>query len=78
MMLLYQCGGMLTIFVALELTSISLYILTAFHKGELRSQEAAVKYFMFAQISSAFLLFGHELHNGMTGATSIFAIGEAI
>jgi NADH-quinone oxidoreductase subunit N len=43
MMLLISAEELLMIFVALELTSISLYILTAFHKGELRSQEAAVK-----------------------------------
>ena len=71
MMLLISAEELLTIFVALELTSISLYILTAFHKGELRSQEAAVKYFMFGAISSAFLLFGLSYVYGVTGTTSI-------
>ena len=50
MMLLVSAEELITIFVALELTSICLYILTAFHKGELRSQEAAMKYFMFGAI----------------------------
>src|SRR5207302_10413135 len=78
MMLLISAEEMLTIFVALELTSISLYLLTAFHKGELRSQEAAVKYFMFGAISSAFLLFGLSYVYGVTGVTNIIAIREAI
>jgi len=76
MMLLISAEELLTIFVALELTSISLYILTAFHKGELRSQEAAVKYFMFGAMSSAFLLFGLSYVFGVTGATSLQGIHE--
>jgi NADH-quinone oxidoreductase subunit N len=78
MMLLISAEELLTIFVALELTSISLYILTAFHKGELRSQEAAVKYFMFGAISSAFLLFGLSYVYGVTGTTSLLAIRAAV
>ena len=78
MMLLISAEELLTIFVALELTSISLYILTAFHKGELRSQEAAVKYFMFGAMSSAFLLFGLSYVYGMTGTTSLLGIREAV
>ena len=78
MMLLISAEELIMIFVALELTSISLYILTAFHKGELRSQEAAVKYFMFGAISSAFLLFGLSYVFGVTGATSLQGIHESI
>ena len=78
MMLLISTEDLLMIFVALELTSICLYILTAFHKGELRSQEAAVKYFMFGAISSAFLLFGLSYVYGVTGATSLQGIREAV
>ena len=78
MMLLISAEELLTIFVTLELTSISLYILTAFHKGELRSQEAAVKYFMFGAISSAFLLFGLSYVFGATGATSLQGIRASV
>lgn len=78
MMLLVGSEELLMIFVALELTSICLYILTAFHKGALRSQEAAVKYFMFGAISSAFLLFGLSYVYGVTGATSLRAIQQAV
>jgi NADH-quinone oxidoreductase subunit N len=78
MMLLISAEELITIFVALELTSVSLYILTAFHKGELRSQEAAVKYFMFGAISSAFLLFGLSYVFGVTGTTGLRAIQDAV
>ena len=71
MMLLVATEELITIFVALELTSLCLYILTAFHKSWLRSQEAALKYFMFGAISSAFLLFGLSLVFGVTGTTNI-------
>ena len=78
MLLLISAEELITIFVALELTSLSLYILTAFHKGALRSQEAAVKYFMFGAISSAFLLFGMSYLYGATGTTNLREIGTAI
>ena len=78
MLLLVSAEELITIFVALELTSLSLYILTAFHKGALRSQEAAVKYFMFGAISSAFLLFGMSYLYGVTGATNVREIGAAV
>ncbi len=78
MMLLLSAEELIVIFVALELTSISLYILTAFHKGSLRSAEAALKYFMFGAVSSAFLLFGLAWIYGATGHTSLVGIREAI
>src|SRR5439155_12214434 len=77
MLLLVSAEELIMIFVALELTSICLYILTAFHKGELRSQEAAVKYFMFGAISSAFLLFGLSYLYGVTGTTNLREIAAA-
>ena len=78
MMLLVSTEELITIFVALELTSICLYILTAFHKGELRSQEAAVKYFMFGAISSAFLLFGLSYVYGLTGVTNLREVAKVV
>ena len=78
MMLLVSSEELLTIFVALELTSICLYILTAFHKGLLRSQEAAVKYFMFGAIASAFLLFGISYIYGVTGTTNLRVMTDAV
>lgn len=50
--------NLLLLFISLELMSLSLYALTAFHKTSLGSTEAALKYFTFGAVSSAFLLFG--------------------
>ena len=58
MMILVSTRNLLLIFVALEMTSLCLYILTAFHKGNLQSSEAALKYFLIGSVSAAFMLFG--------------------
>lgn len=71
MLLLVSTEELITAFVALELTSLSLYILTAFHKNWLRSQEAALKYFMFGAISAAFLLYGLSMLYVAAGTTSL-------
>ncbi|MGD0016644.1 MAG: NADH-quinone oxidoreductase subunit N, partial [Verrucomicrobiia bacterium] len=82
MMLLISAEELIMIFVALELTSISLYVLTAFNKGSTtiarNSGEAAIKYFMFGGISSAFLLFGLSYIYGLTGVTSLDDLSRII
>lgn len=78
MLLMVSSEELLTIFVALELTSISLYALTAFQKDKLRSQEAALKYFLFGAIASAFLLFGLSYVYGITGATTLREIARLV
>ncbi len=78
MLLMVSSEELLTIFVALELTSISLYALTAFQKDKLRSQEAALKYFLFGAIASAFLLFGLSYVYGLTGATTLREIARLV
>lgn len=64
------------IYVGLELTSLSLYILAAFEKRYRRSAEAAMKYFLFGALSSAFLYFGLSLIYGTSAATSLAEIGR--
>jgi NADH-quinone oxidoreductase subunit N len=71
MMLLVSSTDLLTIFIALELTSLSLYILAAFDKRDIRSAEAALKYFLFGGISAAFTLFGLSLVYGAAGSTGL-------
>lgn len=70
--------NLLMFFVALELLSICLYALTAFHKGLLRSAEASVKYFLFGAFSSAFLLFGLSYLVGLTGALHLGQMAVAL
>ena len=71
MMLLVSSTDLLMIFIALELTSLSLYILAAFNKQDIQSAEAALKYFLFGGMSAALTLFGLSLVYGLTGSTSL-------
>ena len=78
MMFLVSAEDILMVFVALELTSLALYILTAFNKRNIRSAEAALKYFLFGSMSAAFLLFGLSLVYGLSGETNLQAIAESL
>ena len=78
MCFLVATENLLMFLVALELLSVCLYILTAFHKGLLRSAEAALKYFLFGALSSAFLLFGLSYVVGVTGAVHVNEIAAAV
>ena len=71
MMLLAGTEDLLMIFIALELTSISLYVLTAYHKKSAASAEAGLKYFLIGGVSAAFLLFGLSFIYGVGGTMSL-------
>jgi NADH-quinone oxidoreductase subunit N len=78
MMFLVSSDDILMIFISLELTSLSLYILTAFNKRNVKSAEAALKYFLFGGMSAAFTLFGLSLLYGLSGATNLSQIAAAL
>lgn len=78
MMLLAGAASLMVIFLAIELLSISLYILSGFSRNEERSQEAAVKYLLLGSFASAFLLFGMALVYGETGHTQLVQIASAL
>ena len=78
MMFLVSSEDILMIFVSLELTSLSLYILTAFNKRDAKSAEAALKYFLFGGMAAAFTLFGLSLLYGISGSTNLAQIANAI
>lgn len=78
MMFLVSAEDILMIFVSLELTSLSLYILTAFNKRDVKSAEAALKYFLFGGMAAAFTLFGLSLLYGLSGATNLRQIAAAL
>ncbi len=65
---------LLIAFVALELASLSLYVLAGFDKDRRESAEAALKYFLFGGMASAFLLFGFSLIYGLTGELDLTRI----
>lgn len=78
MMFLVGSEDLLMVFISLELTSLSLYILTAFDKRNIRSAEAALKYFLFGGMSAAFTLFGFSLIYGLSGSTNLHEIAASI
>src|SRR6266478_7133299 len=78
LMLLVGSEELLMIFIGLELLGLSLYVMTAFDKTDVRSAEAGLKYFLFGSTSSAFTLFGISLIYGMSGTTSLAAVSEKL
>ena len=78
LMLLVGSEELLMIFIGLELTGLSLYVMVAFDKTDVRSAEAGLKYFLFGSTASAFTLFGISLTYGMSGTTSLAAIGQKL
>ncbi|MFO8101843.1 MAG: NADH-quinone oxidoreductase subunit N [Dehalococcoidia bacterium] len=77
LMLLAAARDMISIYVALELSSMSLYALTAFLKDR-KSTEAGLKYLILGGIASATLLYGMVLVFGMTGTTYLDGVKEVI
>ncbi len=78
LMLLVGSEEFLMIFIGLELLGLSLYVMAAFDKTDLRSAEAGLKYFLFGSTASAFTLFGISFVYGMSGTTSLPAIAEKL
>jgi NADH-quinone oxidoreductase subunit N len=78
LMLLVGSEELLMIFIGLELTGLSLYVMTAFDKTDVRSAEAGLKYFLFGSTASAFTLFGISFIYGMSGTTVLAAIGQKL
>ena len=78
MMLLAAAGDLVVVFLALELMSLSLYVLAGLFKRELASGEAAMKYFLLGAFASSFLLYGIALVYGATGTTNLERIAAAL
>ena len=79
MLLFPAASDLLTMFVALEVFSLPLYLLCALaRRRRLLSQEAAVKYFLLGAFSSAFFLFGLALIYGYAGTVSIGGIADVV
>ncbi len=78
MMLLAGASSLMVIFLAIELLSLALYVLSGFARHEERSQEAALKYLLLGGFASGFLLFGMALIYGETGHTQLAQIAAAV
>src|SRR5438128_2073295 len=78
LMLLVGSEELLMIFIGLELLGLSLYVMAAFDKSDVRSAEAGLKYFLFGSTASAFTLFGISFIYGMAGTSALAAIGQKL
>lgn len=78
MMLMAAASNMITIFLGLELLSISLYVLAGYTRTRLGSNEAALKYFLLGGFAAGFLLYGMAMIYGATGHTDLAGIGKAV
>ena len=76
MCLLTGAVELLLVFVALEISSISTYILAGYRKQTGRGPESAIKYFLLGSFATAFLLYGIALVFGATGTTSVYEIAR--
>ncbi|MDQ3003969.1 MAG: NADH-quinone oxidoreductase subunit N [Chloroflexota bacterium] len=74
MMLMAQATDLIVVFLALELLSIPLYVLAAFARPRVESEEAGIKYFLLGAFSTGFVVYGIVLVFGATGSTSLSAI----
>jgi NADH-quinone oxidoreductase subunit N len=78
LLLLVGSEELLMIFIGLELTGLSLYVMVGFDKTDVRSAEAGLKYFLFGSTASAFTLFGISFIYGMSGTTGLAAVGQKL
>ncbi len=78
MMFMVSGTSLATIYVGLELMSLSSYILAGYFKNEQKSTEAAMKYFVLGAVSSAILLYGISLIYGVTSSLNLRDISEAM
>jgi len=78
MCLMSSAVELVLVFIALEISSISTYVLAGFRRRAAISSEASLKYFLLGSFATAFFLYGVALMFGATGSTSIAVIGEAL
>lgn len=78
MMLMSSAVELLLVFVALEISSISTYILAGFRRKSAKSPESSLKYFLLGSFATAFFLYGIALVFGATGTTRIADIAAAV
>ncbi|MBU2478085.1 MAG: NADH-quinone oxidoreductase subunit N, partial [Gammaproteobacteria bacterium] len=78
MMVMVSAHNFLTIYLGLELLSLSLYALVAFSRDDARATEAAMKYFVLGALASGMLLYGISMVYGLTGSLDISVVATAI
>jgi NADH-quinone oxidoreductase subunit N len=78
MMLMISANDLIALYVGLELQSLSLYVLAAVNRDDIKSTEAGVKYFVLGALASGLLLYGASLVYGFAGTTTFNGIAAAV
>ena len=76
MLLMASASDLLIVYLSLELMSLSIYVLTGFARSDIRSNEAALKYFLLGTLGAIVFLFSIALVYGSTGTTNLYKIAE--
>ena len=77
-LMMSSASDLILVFVALETLSIPLYMLAGFRRGDQRSAESGMKYFLYGSFASAIMLFGFSLLYGFAGTTNLSGIADAM
>ena len=78
MMVMASANDLISLYLGLELQSLAAYVIAAFHRDNLKSTEAGLKYFVLGALSSGMLLYGSSLVYGFTGTVSFPGIVAAL
>lgn len=78
MLMMAAAGDLVTVFLGLEISSITSYVMAGYRRNDLRANESALKYFLLGSFSTAFLLYGMTMLYGATATTNIEGIHQAI
>lgn len=77
MAIMVSATDLMTLYIGLEMNSLSAYVLASFMRNDSRSSEAGLKYFVLGALASGMLLYGSSLLYGFAGSTSFAEIGTA-
>ncbi len=78
MLMMISANSLIALYLSLELQSLPLYVMTAFHRDQTRSTEAGLKYFVLGALASGLLLYGCSLVYGFTGTLSFEGLAELL
>ena len=78
MLMLISADDFIALYLGLELMSLSLYVIAAYRRHDLRATEAGLKYFVLGALSSGMLLYGASLIYGYSGSVSFAAVASAV
>ncbi len=78
MMMMCSANELISLYLGVELQSLALYVVAAFHRDNVKSSEAGLKYFVLGALSSGMLLYGMSLVYGFTGSVTFPTIAKAV